>query len=66
MSELRIPKISFTSTPDGTRLRGRPRKRYGEMLKEDFKILKINNWQAVAQNRTEWRKVVWEAQTRQS
>ena len=66
MSELRIPKISFTSTPDGTRLRGRPRKRYGEMLKEDFKILKINNWQAVAQNRTEWRKVVWETQTRQS
>ena len=28
-------------------------------MKEDFKILEINNWQAVSQNRTEWRHMVY-------
>jgi Reverse transcriptase (RNA-dependent DNA polymerase) len=66
MENPRMPKTSFISTPDGTRPRGRPRRRYQDMLDDDMKTLKVKNWRSVAVDRTEWKKVVWEAQTRQS
>ena len=62
MNDLRTPKTSFLTTPDGTRPRGRPRRRYQDMIDEDIKELRIKNWKTTVENRTEWRKLLWEAQ----
>lgn len=66
MEDLRMPKISLQSTADVTRPREGPKKRYQEMPDEDFKKLRLCNWIAVAQNRSEWRKIVWKVLKRQS
>jgi hypothetical protein len=51
----------LTTKMEGTRKRGRPRKRWIYEVEEDLKIMVIRNWQAVAKDPQEWRKIVLEA-----
>jgi hypothetical protein len=51
----------MTTKMEGTRKRGRPRKRWTDEVEEDLKIMGIKNWHAVAKDRQEWRKTVSEA-----
>jgi hypothetical protein len=51
----------ITSKMEGTRKRGRPRKRWRDEVEEDLKITGIRNWYAVPKDRQEWRKTVLEA-----
>jgi hypothetical protein len=51
----------MTTKMEGTRKRGRPRKRWIDEVEEDLKIMGIRNWHAVAKYRQEWRKIVSEA-----
>jgi hypothetical protein len=46
---------------EGTRKRGRPRKRWIYEYEEDLKIMGIRNWLAVAKDRQERRKIILEA-----
>jgi hypothetical protein len=48
----------MTTEMEGTRKRERPRKRWTDEVEEDFKIMGIRNWHAVAKDRQEWRKIV--------
>jgi hypothetical protein len=51
----------MTIKMEGTRKRGRPRKRWIDEDEEDLKIMGIRNWHLVAKARQEWRKIVLEA-----
>jgi hypothetical protein len=51
----------MTTEIEGTRKRGRPRKRWIDEVEEDLKIMGIVNWHAVAKDRQEWRKILLEA-----
>jgi hypothetical protein len=61
MNNERMPKTIMTTKMEGTRKRGRPRKRWIDEVEEDLKIMGIRNWHAVARDRQEWRKIVLEA-----
>jgi hypothetical protein len=56
-----MPKQIMTTKTEGTRKRGRPRKRWMDEVEEDLKIMGIRNWHAVAKDRQEWRKILLEA-----
>jgi hypothetical protein len=51
----------MTTKMEGTRKRGRPRKRWTDEVEDDLKIMGIRNWHAVAKDRQEWRNIVLEA-----
>jgi hypothetical protein len=48
-----MPKKIMTTKMEGTRIRGRPRKRWIDEVEEDFKIMGIRNWHAVAKDSQE-------------
>jgi hypothetical protein len=50
----------MTTKIEGTKKRGRPRKRWMDEVEEDLKIMGTSNWHAVAKDRQEWRKIVSE------
>ena len=50
------------SEPGGKRLRGRPRLRWEDGVKEDAAKLGCRNWTVVALNREGWRKLLKEAE----
>jgi hypothetical protein len=62
MNNERVPKKIMTTKMEGTRKRGRPRKRWIGEVEEDLKIMEIRNWHAVAKYRQKWRKIVLEAE----
>jgi hypothetical protein len=56
-----MSKQTATSTMEGKRKRGRPRKRWTDEVAEDLKTLGIKNCPAVARDRREWRKILLQA-----
>jgi len=44
MEEDRVPKKIFTQELEGTRRRGRPRKRWREEVERDFQVLGVRRW----------------------
>jgi hypothetical protein len=52
----------MTTKMEGTRKKGRQRKRWIDEVEDDLKIIGIRNWHAVAKGRQEWRKIVLEAE----
>ena len=63
MDEKRIPKRILEWKPTGRRIRGRPRKRWVEDIKEDIQVLGIRGWRKLSKERTEWRRVTEKAKT---
>jgi len=57
MVENRIPKrVLFTNS--GTRLRGRPRNRWQDEVRQDGRIVGGEGWQEKVPNRQEWKKLL--------
>lgn len=58
MDENRLPQqIAFPELKEGKRLQQKPKKHWGDTVKDDLKYLNIDiqSWRNLAENRNEWR-----------
>jgi len=62
--ENRIPKRLLYMNLGTTRLRGRPRNRWQDEVREDGRIVGGEGWQEKARNREEWEKLLRMARNR--
>jgi hypothetical protein len=58
MEENRIPKRVLYTNLETTRLRGRPRNRWQDRVREDGRIVCGEAWQEKVHNREEWKKLL--------
>jgi hypothetical protein len=61
MEEDRMPKKIVTQELEGTRRRGRPRKRWKEEVKSDLQVLEVRRWRELVTDRKKWRDIVRQA-----
>ena len=61
MDVSRGPKLLLNGVVQGKRKKGRPRRRWMDCVQDDLRELQVDNWQAKAANRPEWKRVVEEA-----
>ena len=61
MEEERMPKKIFTQELEGTRRRGRPRKRWKEEVERDFQVQGVRRWRKLVADRTKWTDTVRQA-----
>jgi len=61
MEENRIPKKNFTQELEGTRRRGRPRKRWKEEIERDLQMLGVRRWRELVADRKKWKDIVRQA-----
>jgi len=64
MEENRIPPPPKYMNLGTTRLRGRPRNRWKNEVREDGRIVGAEGWQEKLHNREEWKKVLRTARNR--
>jgi len=55
MEEDRMPKKIFSQELEGTRRRGRPRKRWKEEVERDFQVLVVRRWRELVADRKKWK-----------
>jgi len=56
--EDRMPKKIFTQELEGTRRRGRPRKRWKEEVERDLQVLVVRRWRELVEDRKNWKDIV--------
>jgi hypothetical protein len=61
MEEDRMPKKIFTQELEGTRRRGRPRKRWKEEEEGDLQVLGVRRWTELVADRKKWNDIVRQA-----
>ena len=54
----RVPKRAFFMNLGTTRLRGRPRNKWQDEVREDGRIVGGEKWQEKLHNREEWKKLL--------
>jgi hypothetical protein len=64
MEENRIPKRVSYKNLETTRLRGRPRNRWQDEVREDGRTVGAEEWQEKVYNREEWKKLLRTARNR--
>jgi hypothetical protein len=64
MEDNRIPKKIIYMNLETTRLRGRPRNRWQEEVRDDGRIVGGEEWQEKLYNRKEWKKLLRTARNR--
>ena len=64
MEENRISKRVLYTNLGTTRLRGRPRNRWQDEVREDERIVGGEGWQEKVHNREEWKKLLRTARSR--
>jgi hypothetical protein len=63
MDDKRAPKRILQWKPIGTRIRGRPRKRWIADIEEDMQIMGIKRWRYQCKERAEWKRITEKAKT---
>jgi len=61
IEEGRMPKKIFTQELEGTRRRGRPRKRWKEEVERDLQVLGVRRWRELVADRKKWKDIVRQA-----
>jgi len=61
MEEDRLPKKIFTQELEGTRRRGRPRKRCKEEVERDLQVLGVRRWRELVADKKKWKDIVRQA-----
>ena len=61
MEEHRMSKKIFTQEMEGTRRRGRPRKRWKEEVERDLEVLGVRRWRELVADRKKWTDIVRQA-----
>ena len=61
MEKDRMPKKIFTQELEGTRRRGRPRKRREEEVERDLQVLGVRRWRELVADRKKWKDTVRQA-----
>ena len=61
MEEDRMPKKIFTQEMEGTRRRGRHRKRWKEEEERDLQVLGVRRWKELVAARKKWKDIVRQA-----
>jgi len=61
MEEDRMPKKIFTREMEGTRRKGRPRKRWKEEVEKDLQVLVVRRWREFVADRKKWKDIVRQA-----
>jgi hypothetical protein len=61
MEEDRMPKKIFTQELEGTRRRGRARKRWKEEVERDLQVLGVRRWRELLTDRKKWRDILRQA-----
>jgi len=61
MEEDRMPKKIFSQELEGTRRRGRPRKRSKEEVERDLQVLGVRRWRELLTDRKKWKDIVRQA-----
>jgi hypothetical protein len=61
MEEVRLPRKIFTQELEGTRRRGRPRKRRKEEVERDLQVLEMRRWRELVADRKKWKDIVRQA-----
>jgi len=62
MEEDMIPKTIFTQKLEGTRRRGRPRKRWKEEAERDLQVMGVRRWREFVADRIKWKDIVQQAE----
>ena len=57
MEEDRMLKKILTQELEGTRRRGRPRKRWKEEVERDLQVLAVRRWRELAADREKWKDI---------
>jgi hypothetical protein len=66
-----VPESNWTLTSKiicetrniGTRIKGRPRKRWIEDIEDDIQIMGIRGWRKLCKERAEWRRITEKSET---
>jgi len=61
MEKDRMPKKIFTQELEGTRRRGRPRKRWKEEVERNLQVLGVRRWREMVADRKKWKDIVRQA-----
>ena len=54
----RMPKKIFIQELEGTRRRGRPRKRWKEEVERDRQVLGVRRWRELVADRKKWNDII--------
>jgi len=63
VDDKRTPKRILEWKPLGTRIRGRPRKRWNADIEEDVQTMGIRRWRNQCKERAEWKRITEKAKT---
>ena len=63
MQDQRLAKNIYKWRPIANRRLGRPKNRWEDDVLNDLKLMKVNNWMKLVQNRKEWKKLVEKVKT---
>ena len=63
MTNERVAKTIYKWKPYATRLKGRPRERWEDDVRNDLRKMGVSNWKQRTQERKQWKEIIEQAKT---